>query len=128
MSRGGFTMVEMIIAILILTVAILALAGSATRLGRVSADTEVRALALQVVEDRIALIRLQPLYTKLDSIYGETGTSIPGMDGFTRRTSITRVEQEGEGDRMIDFTRVTVTVDGPILSTPISRTVVVSPS
>ena len=128
MKRNGFTMVEVIISIVVLSVAVLAISSSASHLAQVSADAERRALALQAVEDRLALVHLHPIYPQLDSIYTESSSTIPGLPGYTRNTAISRIIQQGEGGKSIDFTRITVTVDGPQLSTPLKRTVVIGAS
>lgn len=128
MKRNGFTMVEVIISIVLLSVAVLAIGASASHLAQVSADAERRALALQAVEDRIALVQLHPIYPQLDSLYTESNSTIPGLPGYTRMTAISRIIQQGEGGKSIDFTRITVTVDGPQLSAPLKRTVVVGAS
>ena len=128
MKRNGFTMVEVIISIVVLSVAVLAISSSASHLAQVSADAERRALALQAVEDRLALVHLHPIYTQLDSIYTESNSTIPGLPGYTRRTAISRILQTGEGGKYIDFTRITVTVEGPQLPAPLKRTVVIGAS
>jgi prepilin-type N-terminal cleavage/methylation domain-containing protein len=124
MSKNGFTLVEMIVAITILAAAILALSTSSSSLARVALETETRALALQACEDRIAEIRLHPIYPQLDSLYSENGSGVVGLEGFSRNTEITRIIREGEREgKFIDFTRITVTVNGPGLSNAVSRSV-----
>ena len=128
MKRNGFTMVEVIISIVVLSVAVLAISSSASHLAQVSADAEWRALALQAVEDRLALVHLHPIYSQLDSLYTESNSTIPGLPGYTRKTAISRIIQSGEGGKYIDFTRITVTVEGPQLPAPLKRTVVIGAS
>ena len=128
MKRNGFTMVEVIISIVVLSVAVLAISASASQLSQVSADAERRALALQAVEDRIALVQLHPVYPQLDSLYTESNSTITGLPGYKRNTAISRIIQQGEDGKSIDFTRITVTVEGPQLPAPIKRTVVVAAS
>lgn len=124
MNNKGFTMVEVITSLVILAVAILGLSSTTARLARVAVDAENRTLALQAVEDRLSTIRLHPIYQQLDSIYSESGSEIPDLPDYTRSTTLTRVIQPGERDgKYIDFTRITVTVDGPGLEDPISRSV-----
>jgi prepilin-type N-terminal cleavage/methylation domain-containing protein len=124
MNARGFTMAELTISLAILTVSVLGLGYTTARLTRLAADAEARALALQVAEDRIARIQLHPLYQHLDSVFGESGTDLPFLPGHTRTTSLERVHLPGgRPGKPIDYTRVTVTVDGPGLSEPVSRTV-----
>lgn len=124
MNKNGFTLIEMIVSVVLLSVAILALSTSTTRLVGVTMDAETKALALQAVEDRLAEIRLHPIYQQIDSLFTESNTAVPNMQGYRRSTSITRVLQEGDRDgKYIDFTRITVEVTGPQLSRPLSRSI-----
>jgi len=124
MNNKGFTMVEMIISLTILALAILGLSSTTARLARVAVDAENRALALQVVEDRISRIRLHPVYQQLDSVFSEYDAEIPNLPEYTRSTSLTRIIEPGDRQgKYIDYTRITVTVDGPELEQPVSRTV-----
>jgi prepilin-type N-terminal cleavage/methylation domain-containing protein len=129
MNNKGFTMVEVTTSLVILAVATLGLSSTTARLARVAVDAENRSLALQVVEDRLSTIRLHPIYQQLDSIYSESESEIPDLPNYKRSTTLTRVIQPGEREgKYIDFTRITVTVDGPGLEEPISRTVAVGVS
>jgi len=119
----GFTLLEVLVALIILTVAILGVASSAGRLSTVSAHTQVRTLALQSVEDRLSLIRLDPRYVELDSIYAGQEDELPGLDGFKRTTEIARTEDTQEGGTVIDYQHISVTVEGPGLPKPITRTI-----
>ncbi len=126
MNQRGFTLVEMIVSITMLSLGILALSSSTTRFSIVAMEAERKSLALQACEDRMARIRLHPIYQQLDSLYAESSSPILGLDGFTRATSITRVIQEGQpAGKYIDFTRITVKVSGPGLTEPISRSVTI---
>jgi prepilin-type N-terminal cleavage/methylation domain-containing protein len=124
MNTKGFTMVEVVTSLVILALAIIGLSSTTARLAKVAVDAEQRALALQAVEDRMSTIRLHPIYQQLDSLFSESETEVPGLPDYTRNTAITRVIQPGAQEgKYIDYTRITVTVTGPGLSDPISRTV-----
>lgn len=124
MNNRGFTMVEVITSLVILALAILGLSSTTARLARVAVDIENRALALQAVEDRMSIIRLHPIYQQLDSVYSEANAEISGLPDYTRTTELNRVILPGDSEgKYIDYTRITVTVDGPGLREPISRTV-----
>ena len=129
MNNKGFTMVEMIISLVILAVVILGLSSTTARLARVAVEAENKALALQAVEDRMSRIRLHPIYQQLDSIFSESEAEIFGLPDYTRSTSLTRIIEPGEREgKYVDYTRITVTVRGPGLEEPISRTVAVGVS
>jgi prepilin-type N-terminal cleavage/methylation domain-containing protein len=129
MNNKGFTIVEVVISLVILAVAIIGLSSTTARLAQVASHAETRALALQAVEDQISRVRLHPIYQQLDSVFSETGVEVPNMPDYTRSTTLTRVIEPGErSGKYIDFTRITVSVDGPGLEEPISRTVAIGVS
>lgn len=119
--RAGFTLLELIVALVILSVAILGLGSTTASLVRSVAEEEIRFTAVQVVEDRISEIRMDPRYGGLEALYQEEESDLPGLDGFTRRTEVERVEAPFSGGRVFDYTVVVVSVDGPGLDNPISR-------
>lgn len=124
-DRDGFTLVEVVVALVILSTAVLGLAASSSRLATSASSAELRALALEAVEDRVAEARLDPRYSALDSLYSGTeadilGTSIPGYD---RTTTITRVTTTSPP---LQYTRIMVEVTGPLLTEPIQRQIVVA--
>lgn len=119
--RAGFTLLELIVAMVILSVAILGLGSTTASLVRSVAEEEIRFAAVQVVEDRISEIRMDPRYGGLEALYQEEESDLAGMDGFTRRTEVERFEAPTSGGRVFDYTVVVVTVDGPGLENPISR-------
>lgn len=123
-TRNGFTLVEVIVALVILSTAVLGLAGSAGSLAVSAAAAELRALALEGVEDRLARVRLDPRYGGLDSLYAGTDLDLFGIQGMTRTTTVQHV-QSGTPTHL-DFKRVTVTVTGPMVTPPISRRIVVA--
>lgn len=126
MRTGGFTLVEIIIALLILTTAVLGIAASTGKMLAPAATAELEFEALQAVEDRLSLIRLEPRYGDLDSLFAGSETSLPGMPGFTRTTTVTRTQQTLTGGKVLDFTTIVVTLDGPGLPAPLYRKLVVA--
>jgi len=122
-DSSGFTLVEVIVALVILSVAVLGLSASAARLTTNAADAELRARALYSVQDRLALIQVDPRYADLDSLYDGSEPAL-GMTGFTRTTTVTHVVQTNPTP--LDYKVVAVVVDGPPLPSPISRQIVVA--
>lgn len=118
----GFTLIEVIIAMVILMSVIAAMATATGRFVSSVAEDDVRAAAVQLADDRIETVEMDPDYGGLDSTYIETETNFPTLMGFTRQTQITRVTANGQNHRV-----VTVTVNGPGLPSPTRRTTTVAP-
>ena len=124
-DRSGFTMIEVMVAMVILGIAVLGVQAVFTDrfvrdMGRYDRET----VATQLVEDQIQVVQLHPVYATLEERYGRTESSIPGFPGFTRETTIQAVKQN-TARGVVDFKRVTVTVRGNALPRPVSRTIVV---
>jgi prepilin-type N-terminal cleavage/methylation domain-containing protein len=125
-SRGGFTLIEMIVALVVLAIVVLGSALTSGRLARTAAEAEVQAMAVQVAESRLSEIRMDTRYTQLDSLYEGTESDLPGLPGFSRETSITHVQESIPGGGVRDFRRVLVKVVGAVLGSPITREIVVA--
>ena len=123
--QAGFSLVEMIMAILILTGALLGIAASTGGLISSASETELEFAALQSVEDRLSLIRLDPRYSQLDSIFAGVETDLPGLRGLTRTTQVTRSRVGMDGGSVLDYTTVVVTVSGDPLEEDVSRKLIV---
>ena len=123
-NQAGFTLIEITIAILILTGAVLGIAASTGRLIQSAGETEIQFNALQSVEDRLSLIRLELRYGLLDSIFGGEESNLPGLEGVTRTTRITRTQTTVSGGKILDYTTVIVTMSGGGLQNDVYRKLV----
>lgn len=124
--RDGFTLVEVVVALVILSTAVLGLASTSSRLATTASSAELRALALQAVEDRVAEVRLEPRYGALDSLFDGTDSEILGttFPGYDRVTNVTRVTTTSPVP--LDYTRILVEVTGPMLTEPVQRQIVIA--
>ncbi len=127
-KREGFTLVEVTISILILSVALLGLATTTTRMIAPVADLEAEFVALQSAEDKLAEITLDPRFAGLDTLYGGTDTAVVGLPGAQRVTSFSRTTASGTGGKVIDYWTVTVVIRGGRLVEPVSRKLIVGSS
>lgn len=124
MNRRGFTLVEVAVSLVILAVGMLTLQSALVRmLHQTTVDTRAD-VALQLVKDRIDLVRIDPQYDSLNARYAATETNAGGVAGLTRVTSILRT-RDSTAAGITDYRRVTVTVSGRGLAKPIARTVTV---
>jgi Tfp pilus assembly protein PilV len=119
-APNGFTIIEVIIALVILIAVLIGLASTTGRTVHIVATTDRQEAAIQLVHDRIEFVRSDPRYAALDSLYEGVESSFPTLPGFQRATRIERNTTSGN-----DYRTITVTVTGPGLTRPVSRTVTV---
>lgn len=124
MRRAGFTLVEVVIALVILAAGVLAISSSAARMSRAALSAERNAAALQAVQDRITRVLVHPEYADLDSLFDGVEEGVGEM-GFTRTTEVERRKVDLDNGEVVDFTEVTVAVDGPHLAEPVVRSTIV---
>lgn len=120
-ARAGFTLIEIVLALAILLLVIVSLLTLTGKTVHVTAVSDREQAAIQLATDRTDQVRGDPDYAGLDTLYGGTETSFPTLPGFTRKTEIAHTTSSGQ-----DYKKVTVTVSGPGLTTPIRRTIVVA--
>ena len=113
---GGFTLIEVMIALVILSAVLLTLAAATSRYLSIIAKNRIRIQAGAVADARIATIRVAPNYATLVAQFDGTLPNVP-FQGYTRQTRVIRV---GEGTTA-DRTGVVVTIVGPQLPTPVIR-------
>ena len=121
--RNGFTMVEVIVSLVLLSIAVLGLQLVAASMLRQTSVSQVRLSAAQLAEDRVDLIKLEPNYGNLSS-YVATENNITGFPRYTRRTTLL-ARRDSTVNGITDFKRITVAVTAPGLSAPIIRNVTV---
>jgi prepilin-type N-terminal cleavage/methylation domain-containing protein len=123
-NREGFSLVEVIVALVVLAVAILGSQSMATTMIRTVSSSNAQSSAAQLVEDRIDRIRTDPSYDSLTLKYPGTENPVPGWNTFQRLTEVVRTQTNTNGG-ITDYTTVTVTVSGNGLLSPIKRTVII---
>ena len=120
-SRLGFTLVELMVAVLLLGTVILGVGAATSRMSRVAVLSAQETAALDLAEERIAEVMADPAYDSLEVRYQEVESGLPGAPGLYRSTQVARVRQTMQTGRVLDFKRVTVRVEGPGLLSPVSR-------
>jgi len=122
-GKSGFTLVEVMIALVILMVVVVGFMSTSGKLMHTVTVNDRQEAAIRLAYDRIEMVRLDPRYTKLESLYVATETSFPTLPGFTRVTAMQLVGGPGQPT---DHKKVTVTVSGPGLIAPVKRTTTVA--
>jgi prepilin-type N-terminal cleavage/methylation domain-containing protein len=122
-NRRGFTLIEVIIAMVILLTVVLAMGSATGSFVRQTAQEETRATATQLAQDRLQMIQMDPNYAGLVATYQTTESNMSGFPGYVRTTRITQVGGTGQTN---DYKVVTVTVTGPGVTTAVTRTTTVA--
>jgi prepilin-type N-terminal cleavage/methylation domain-containing protein len=122
-SRRGFTLIEVLVAVVILGAVVMAIASALAKFMHVVATSDRDSAALELVEDRLQQIQMDPNYNGLDTLYVATESNFPTLAGYTRETTIARVGGLGQAN---DYKQIRVTVSGPGLVSPIQRSVTIA--
>jgi prepilin-type N-terminal cleavage/methylation domain-containing protein len=123
-SRAGMTLIEVIVAMVLLTGALLSMSAFIARYAKVTGAVARRSEANELVADRLEEVKGALKYSAIDSLYAKTEPSIPGHVGLTRQTLVTRTG--GAAPSLYDYKTVTVIVNGPGLKTPSKKSTVIS--
>lgn len=123
-SRAGMTLVEVIVAMVLLTGALLSMGAFIARYANVTGAIARRSEANELVADRLEEVKGALRYALVDSLYAKTEPTIVGHPGLTRQTLVTRTG--GAAPSLYDYKTVTVIVNGPGLKTPSKKTTIIS--
>ncbi|UCD24258.1 MAG: prepilin-type N-terminal cleavage/methylation domain-containing protein [Gemmatimonadota bacterium] len=121
-KQRGFTLIEVMMALAIISAVLLAMATATASYIHIVSVEDTKTSALQLVDARIEAVQMDPNYAGIDTTYAGTESNFPTMPGYTRRTTIVQVGGAGQS---VNYKRVMVTVDGPGLAQPVSRTITV---
>jgi prepilin-type N-terminal cleavage/methylation domain-containing protein len=126
-TRRGMTLIEVIIAIVILSAAMLGLANFVRQFQHTTSDTSTQTLASDLATTRLEAVKGDRVYATLVTNYNgvvETFTSDPVYKGFTRTTTVTRCASCPTATN--DYTTVTVAVTGNNLSATMKKTTIIA--
>jgi prepilin-type N-terminal cleavage/methylation domain-containing protein len=123
-DRAGMTLIEVIVALVLLTGALLSMGAFIARYAKVTGAVSRRSEANELVADRLEEVKGALRYSAIDSLYAKTEPTLPGHPGLTRQTLVTRTG--GAAPSLYDYKTVTVIVNGPGLTTPSKKTTVIS--
>ncbi len=109
-AQRGFTLVEVIVALVLLGTVVLALSGGTARMIHAATESGRDTILMSLVQERLGQIAADPAYAELEDQY--QGTESGEMQGveYRRTTLISHVRQNQSGGRVIDYKRVAVTV------------------
>lgn len=126
-NRSGFTPMELLLAVVTLVVLATTTARLASEFSKAMTKSSARVIAAGVAADRLELVRVDPRYPRLFSLYG-TGagadtTGFPGYPAMRRLTSIVR-NQSGNPTR--DRTTITMRVTEPSMRDTVAVSAVIA--
>jgi prepilin-type N-terminal cleavage/methylation domain-containing protein len=125
--RRGMTLIEVMIAIVIMSGAMIGLAKFGGQFEHTTASAGDMSLASDLATQRIEQIKSYRVYTSIVATYNnvtETWAGNPVYNGFTRKTVATRCT--GCPTTTNDYITVTATVSGRSLVSPIAKTTIIA--
>lgn len=129
-TTAGFTLIEVAIAITILSISLLIIPYAGIRFSRAVATNRIRNEANALADAWIARCRAEPNYAALDSnVAGKCRGTVTGLGSFafTRTTTVTAdATLSGVADSLNDYKRVTVVVTAAGLTPSVRRTITVA--
>ena len=128
-ARTGMTLIEVMIAIVILSGAMLGLAKFGGQFEHTTATSADLSLASDLATARLEQVKAFRVYSTIVSTYNnitETYATDPVYKGFTRVTKATRCNLCSPNPPANDYTTVTVTVSGRSLVAPIAKTTIIA--
>lgn len=124
-NRSGMTLIEVLIAITIVSVSMISMSAYMTKFSRSIAASHYREVANEMASSRIEEVKGAPHYLSIDSLYGGEETFSTGKyKGFKRKTVIQRLG--GGEDDLFDYTTVTVLIHSSYFSSPVSKTSIIA--
>ena len=118
--RSGMTLIEVMIALVILTGALLGMGKFITSFSHATSDGALSSVASDLVLDRLETIKGSTSYAALNA-YSTTESAITGFVGYKRVTLVTRTL-----DGTQDYKAITVTVSNPGLSAPVKKSTIIA--
>jgi Tfp pilus assembly protein PilV len=125
LRRVGMTLIEVVVALILLGGVLLSLGKFSGALARTSGTARLLATATQLVSDRIGVVKGAPRYSAIETLYVATETSVPGFTDFKRQTMVKRIG--GKATDSIDYKIITVEVSNPSLTKPVRKSTVIAP-
>ncbi len=122
--RRGMTLVEVIVAMALLSGTLLAMGAYVARYAQVTGATTIRAEANELVADRLEEVKGALQYSTIETVFAKTETSIPSHPGFQRQTLVTHTG--GTAPAVYDYKTVTVIVTAPALKNPAKKSTIIS--
>ena len=119
LARRGMTLMEVMVALVILTGALLGMGRFITSFSHATTDGALSSTASDLVLDRLEYIKAATPYLTLNT-YIATESAIPGYPNYTRITQVLRTNTAST-----DYTAITVTVSHPSLAKSVKKSTII---
>ena len=123
LRRKGMTLVEVIVAMLLLVGVVLVLGGFSAKFAQASNQAHLIVLANELAATRLDAVRQQPNYAAVDTL-ARTDTVKADFSTYTVRTQLVRIG--GSVTDSVDYKLVTVTVTHPAMRKVVTKTTAVA--
>ena len=117
------SLVEVIVAMMLLVGVLLVLGGFSAQFARATAQAHLVVLANELAAARLDAVRQQPTYAALDSL-AKTDTVPADFSRYAVKTQLLRVG--GKAADSVDYKLVTVTVTHPAMKKTVTKTTAVA--
>ncbi|MDQ2667412.1 MAG: hypothetical protein M3Z05_15545 [Gemmatimonadota bacterium] len=121
--RNGMSLVEVIVAMMLLVGVVLVLGAFSARFARAAGQAHLVVLANELAASRLDAVRQQPSYTALDSL-AKTDSVSADFSRYTVKTQLLRIG--GAVTDSVDYKVVTVTVTHPAMKKIVTKTTAVA--
>lgn len=121
--RSGMTLVEVIIAMLLLVTVILVLGGFSAKFSQATGQAHLIVLANELAATRLDAVRQQPTYGAIDSL---VGTYAVKSDFSVDSVKTQMVHVGGAATDSVDYKIVTVSVTHPAMRKTVTKTTAVA--
>ena len=123
LRRSGMTLVEVIVAMLLLVTVILVLGGFSAKFAQATGQAHLIVLANELAATRLDAVRQQPTYAAIDSLVGVFAVK-SDFSVDTVRTQMIRIG--GAITDSVDYKLVTVTVTHPAMRKTVTKTTAIA--
>ena len=123
--RRGFTLVEVLVALVLISGVALTMGAAVARLSSSAARDGQALRAVELARERVVRVASDPAYARLETRYNGTETAAD-LEGFTRTTTIQRILQNQGGGLVLDYKMIDVQVTGPGVTGAVTRRAVVA--
>ena len=123
MRNNGMTLVEIIVALVLLVTVILVLGAFNVRFAQATGQAHLVVIANQLAANRLDAVRQQPTYVSVDTL-ANTSTQQADFSTYSLKTQVVHIG--GAITDTVDYKMVTVTVTHPSMRQTITKTTAIA--